>query len=98
MRDPGRRTSRLAVGAGLAVTLVAAAAGLLVLSRSHGTPALAGRTGQSISVLPFVEVSGAPQEGYLSEGISEELIKSLSKLPQHQVLGRPSSFAFKGKD
>src|SRR6184192_1828503 len=98
MRDPGRRTSRLAVGAGLAATLLAAAAGLFVLSRPHGTPALVGRTGQSIAVLPFVNVSGAPQEEYLSDGISEELINALSKLPQLQVVARPSSFAFKGKN
>src|SRR5438874_10847462 len=96
VRDTGRRTSRLAVGA--AATLLAAAAGLFVLSRPHGTPALAGRTGQSIAVLPFVNVSGAPQEEYLSDGISEELINALSKLPQLQVVARPSSFAFKGKN
>src|SRR5437660_5549046 len=98
VRHTGRRTSRLAAGAGLAVTLVAAAAGLFVLSRPHGTPALTGRTGQSIAVLPFVNVSGAPQEEYLSDGISEELIDALSKLPQLQVVARPSSFAFKGKN
>src|SRR5437867_2777671 len=97
-RGTGRRTSRLAVGAGLAATLLAAAAGLFVLSRPHGTPALAGGTGQSIAVLPFVNVSGAPQEEYLSDGISEELINALSKLPQLQVVARPSSFAFKGKN
>ncbi len=97
-RDTGRRTSRLAAGAGLAATLLAAAAGLFVLSRPHGTPALAGGTGQSIAVLPFVNVSGAPQEEYLSDGISEELINALSKLPQLQVVARPSSFAFKGKN
>src|SRR5213596_3190397 len=96
VRDTGRRTSRLAVGA--AATLLAAAAGLFVLSRPHGTPALAGRTGQSIAVLPFVNVSGPPQEEYLSDGISEELINALSKLPQLQVVARPSSFAFKGKN
>src|SRR5207302_6641911 len=95
--DTGRRTSRLAAGAGLAATLLAAA-GLFVLSRPHGTPALAGRTGQSIAVLPFVNVSGVPQEEYLSDGISEELIDALSKLPQLQVVARPSSFAFKGKN
>src|SRR5437867_10464320 len=92
VRDTGRRTSRLAAGAGLAATLLAAAAGLFVLSRPHGTPALAGRTGQSIAVLPFVNGSGAPQGGYLSDGISEELINALSKLPQLQVVARPSSF------
>src|SRR5437899_11697833 len=58
VRDTGRRTSRLAAGAGLAATLLAVAAGLFVLSRPHGTPALAGRTGQSIAVLPFVNEIG----------------------------------------
>src|SRR2546427_727063 len=98
VRDTGRRMSRLAAGAGLAATLLAAAAGPFVLSRPHGTPALGGGTGQSIAVLPFVNVSGAPQEEYLSDGISEELINALSKLPQLQVVARPSSFAFKGKN
>ena len=98
VRATGRRTSRLAVGAGLAATLLAAAAGLFVLSRRHGTPALPGGAGQSIAVLPFVNVSGAPQEEYLSDGISEELIDALSKLPQLQVVARPSSFVFKGKN
>src|SRR5438309_1424105 len=53
VRDTGRRTSRLAAGAGLAATLLAAAAGLFVLSRPHGTRALAGPTGPSIAVPPF---------------------------------------------
>src|SRR5947209_8544497 len=43
VRDTGRRTSRLAAGAGLAATLLAAAAGLFVLSRPHGTPPVAAR-------------------------------------------------------
>ncbi len=98
VRDTGRRTFRLAAGAGLAATLLAAAAGLFVLSRPHGTPPVAARPRQSIAVLPFVNVSGAPQEEYLSDGISEELINALSKLPQLQVVARPSSFAFKGKN
>src|SRR2546421_5307180 len=80
-RDTGRRTSRLAAGAGLAATLLAAAAGLFVLSRPHGTPALAGPPRQSDAVLPFGNVSGAPQGGYLSAGISERVIKALSKVP-----------------
>src|SRR5438445_11431599 len=97
VRDTGRRTSRLAAGAGLAATLLAAAAGPFVLSRPHGTRALAGPTGQSIAVLPFVNVSGAPQEEYLSDGISEELIDALSKLPQLQVVALPSASECKGQ-
>src|SRR5438876_2065673 len=98
VRDTRRRTSRVAAGVGLAATLVAAAVRLFVLSRSHGTTALAGRPGQSIAVLPFVNATGAPQDEYLSDGISEELINALSKLPQLRVVARPSSFAFKGKN
>src|SRR3989440_10920053 len=60
VRDTGRRTSRLAAGAGLAATLVAAAAGLFVLSRPHGTPALAGPTGPSIAAMPVRNAGSAP--------------------------------------
>jgi len=98
VRDTGRRTSRLAAGAGLAATLLAAAAGLIVLFRPHASPPVAARPPQSIAVLPFVNGSGAPQDEYLSDGISEELIDALSQLPQLQVVARPSSFAFKGKN
>src|SRR2546421_10489849 len=59
-RHTGRRTSRLAAGAGLAATLVAAAAGLFVLSRPHGTPALAGPTGPSIAAMPVRNAGSAP--------------------------------------
>src|SRR2546426_649056 len=65
VRNTGRRTSLLAAGAGLAATLLAAAAGFFVLFRPHGTPALAGPTGQSTAVVPFVKLSGPQPQGYL---------------------------------
>ena len=51
----------------------------------------------SIAVLPFVNASNNQDAEYLSDGISESLINSLSQLPQLKVIARSSSFKFKGK-
>src|SRR5579862_7844928 len=52
----------------------------------------------SIAVLPFVNMSGNKEQEYFSDGISEELLDSLSRLNDLQVAARTSSFSFKGKD
>jgi TolB-like protein/Flp pilus assembly protein TadD len=51
----------------------------------------------SIAVLPFVDMSQANDQGYFSDGISEELLNLLAKMPQLKVAARTSSFSFKGK-
>jgi len=50
----------------------------------------------SIAVLPFVNMSGDPENEYFSDGLSEELINALVRMGGLQVTGRTSSFAFKG--
>jgi TolB-like protein len=52
----------------------------------------------SIAVLPFVNMSGDPKEDYFSDGLSEELLNSLTTIPELRVAARTSSFFFKGKD
>ncbi len=52
----------------------------------------------SIAVLPFVNMSGDAENEYFSDGLSEELLNVLAKIPQLHVAGRTSSFAFKGKN
>lgn len=52
---------------------------------------------RSIAVLPFVNMSGDPDNEYFSDGISEEILNLLTKLPQLKVASRTSSFYFKGK-
>ena len=52
----------------------------------------------SLAVLPFVNVGANPDTEYLSDGISESLINSLSQLPGLKVIARSSSFRYKGKD
>ncbi|SEI56878.1 TolB amino-terminal domain-containing protein [Dyadobacter sp. SG02] len=51
----------------------------------------------SIAVLPFVNLSNDPEEEYFSDGVTEEIINVLSRVPGLQVAGRTSSFTFKGK-
>lgn len=51
----------------------------------------------SIAVLPFNNMSGDPEQDFFSEGISEDIITDLSKVSGLFVLGRHTSFAYKGK-
>ncbi|HSG82757.1 MAG TPA: protein kinase, partial [Gemmatimonadota bacterium] len=53
---------------------------------------------QSIAVLPFANMSADPENEYFSDGMTEEIINALGKLPGVQVASRTSSFAFKGKE
>jgi len=53
---------------------------------------------KSIAVLPFINMSGDAENEYFSDGISEEILNLLVKLPKLRVASRTSSFAFKGKD
>jgi serine/threonine-protein kinase len=52
----------------------------------------------SIAVLPFVNQNNDPNMDYLSDGISESIINSLSQLPNLKVMSRNSVFHYKGKD
>jgi TolB-like protein/Tfp pilus assembly protein PilF len=51
----------------------------------------------SIAVLPFVNMSGDKEQEYFSDGLSEELLNSLSRINDLQVAARTSSFYFKGE-
>ena len=52
---------------------------------------------QSIAVLAFANMSGDPDQEYFSDGISEDIITDLSKVPGLLVIARNSSFAYKGR-
>jgi len=51
----------------------------------------------SIAVLPFVNMSGDPSQEYFCDGLTEELLNSLSRINELQVAARTSSFSFQGE-
>ena len=53
---------------------------------------------ESIAVLPFVNMSGDPQNEYFSDGLTETLLHMLAQLPELKVSARTSAFAFKGQN
>ncbi len=83
-----------AVAAILAALLLAAFVWYLVNQRRASMPA---RRTNSIAVVPFVNMSRAPDAEYFSDGMTEELITALSRVEGLRVAARTSSFAFKGK-
>ena len=52
----------------------------------------------SIAVLPFVNMSSDAEQEYFSDGLSEELLNQLAQIEELEVIGRTSSFAFKGQN
>jgi serine/threonine-protein kinase len=58
----------------------------------------AGPVSASIAVLPFADMSPDKDQEYFSDGISEELLNLLAKIPELRVAARTSSFSYKGKD
>jgi len=67
-------------------------------STSSAASASPAASDNSIAVLPFVNMSDDKANEFFSDGISEELLNLLAKIPQLQVTARTSSFAFKGKE
>ena len=51
----------------------------------------------SIAVLPFVNMSGDPEQEYFCNGIADQIINAIAKIPYIMVIARNSSFAYKGK-
>jgi TolB-like protein len=82
---------------GLAVLVCMAALGYVLYERGLGR-AHAGEPRQSVAVLPFTNLSGDPAKDYFSDGMSEELLNLLARIPGLQVAARTSSFAYKGRE
>ncbi len=86
-----RRIVPLLIIPALAVILALAAAAFYF--RNHRAATI-----RSLAVLPFINGSGDPKADYLSDGITESTINSLSQLPNVKVMARGTVFSYKGKE
>jgi TolB-like protein/Tfp pilus assembly protein PilF len=103
--DAARQHSRGRVWIAVVVVAATLSLGLFFLGRYTARNATARQNEtattsnlqKSIAVLPLANTSGDPSNEYFSDGLSEELIAVLAKIPELKVIGRSSSFFFKGK-
>ena len=93
-RSPRRRSALYALGAVVIIVIIAAAS--LRTMRGDSAPNVAA--GRSIAVLPFANVSGDQQDAALVDGVTEELIAVLSRVPNLRVTARTSAFAFRNSN
>jgi len=75
--------------------LLATVAALVVRQSDFAKPPPPARP--TIAVLPFANLSGDPAQEYFSDGLAQELIDRLGRVPGLAVIGRSSAFSFKGK-
>jgi len=102
--DAARQHSRGSVWIAVVAIAAALSLGLFFLGRYTAgrntlrqNEAATAFSEKSIAVLPLVNTSGDPSNEYFSDGLSEELIAVLAKIPELKVIGRSSSFFFKDK-
>jgi TolB-like protein/Tfp pilus assembly protein PilF len=108
----GRASIHQAVGTASAAKRVVVAATVVIVlgvgavlavrfwQSKHGvapSPAVAAISDKSIAVLPFTDMSEKKDQEYFADGMSEEIIDLLAKVPNLRVPARTSSFYFKGK-
>jgi len=105
-----RRLQRLAL-IGAACALAAGVAATVWLGERKGAAQVAATANhpahepihepiheRSIAVLPFADMSERHDQEFFADGMSEEVLDTLAKIPQLKVIGRTSSFQFKGKN
>ncbi len=99
----GRKLDFIVIGV-LAVALILFAVDKFVLQQEaatvqeSGEPPTAPITEKSVAVLPFRAISNGPDDEYFADGRTEEILNSLTQLPELLVTARTSAFYFKGKD
>ena len=81
----------------LAVVLLALAVTVLWFWRERRKTPESPHVTRSVAVLPFVDMSAEKNQEYLADGLAEEMLNTLAKIPELRVAARTSSFQFKGK-
>ncbi|MDE2496441.1 MAG: TIR domain-containing protein, partial [Xanthomonadaceae bacterium] len=95
--DPASAPAQVCLHA-LAAMIAHASAAQAAEAKTHAaTPAKKEAPRYSVCVLPFLNMSGDPEQEYFSDGISEDIITDLNKVSALEVVSRNTAFAYKGK-
>jgi TolB-like protein len=94
VQDTGKKLNRVIIGV-LGTAVVFLLVDKFVLDDQ---PTVNGKTEQSVAVLPFVAMSRGPDDEYFADGLTEEILNSLTRVPELLVTARTSAFHFKGQD
>ena len=97
---PEKRRSRKAAWVSLIALVSLVIIALLFWQNSKkafGTSLAISEYGRSVAVLSFADMSPAGDQEYFSDGLAEELLSGLAQMPDLRVVGRTSSFAYKGQ-
>jgi adenylate cyclase len=89
--------NKIAVGAIAFIVLCAAIYGIATFLNQNKKEEEV-KIDRSIAVLPFANMSADKSQDYFSDGLSEELLNLLAKIPELKVISRTSAFSFKGKN
>lgn len=94
-QQTGQKLNRMIIG-----VLIVAVAFLLIdkFALREDVPAPVASSDKSVAVLPFVAMSRGEDDGYFADGLTEEILNSLTRVPELLVTARTSAFYFKGKD
>ena len=87
---------KFAVPIAIVLLLTATVGGYFSFGRRKTSVSVAGAP--SVAVLPFADLSPGKDQEYISDGMAEELINDLAKVPDMRVVARSSAFQFKGKN
>ena len=96
-RATGRKLDRWIIAI-MALAIVLLLADIFVPHRNAGTESATSISDKSIAVLAFTDLSPAHDQGYFSDGMSEEILNALAQVKDLKVAGRTSSFYFKGRN
>ncbi len=100
IHSTGRKLDFIIIGA-LVVALgyfVWERQGLVERAETPTAGPVVAATSKSVAVLPFVDLSPEADQGWFADGLTEEILNSLTRLPELTVTARTSSFHFKGQN
>jgi TolB-like protein/Flp pilus assembly protein TadD len=95
--NTGRKLDFIIIGV-LTAALLMFALDKFVWTESGAPVTIANAERRTIAVLPFINMSSDPEQEYFSDGLAEELLNLLARIPELRVTSRSSAFSYKGKD